>query len=118
MKYKRILYLLCLSLLLISGCQALPDATQTVEIAGEDIFFDVIDIEAVVGQDITIVYTNKGQLQHNFVLEVFDIETNVLAPGAQDTFTFNATTPGEFVYYCSVPGHETLMHGKLIINGN
>lgn len=99
--------------LLLSGCGS--SDTVNVVLAGEDIFFDVIDIDAQVGQTIEVQFTNTGTLEHNFVLPEFDIETPILKPGESTTFSFTAAEPGEYVYICSVPGHETLMHGKLVV---
>ncbi len=113
MKY---FWIACLvsTLFLLSACNS--QQSITVEIAGEDIFFDVIDIEATAGQPITILFENKGTLEHNLVFPAFEVQTDILQAGENTSFTFTASEPGEYIYICSVPGHETLMHGKLIVS--
>jgi azurin len=42
--------------------------------------------------------------------------TKMLGPGESDTIEFTApTTPGEYWYICTFPGHFALMKGKLIV---
>jgi azurin len=42
--------------------------------------------------------------------------TKTLGPKESDKVDFNApSTPGEYPFICTFPGHYTLMHGKLIV---
>jgi azurin len=42
--------------------------------------------------------------------------TKMLGPGESDTIEFDApTTPGEYWYVCTFPGHFALMKGKLVV---
>lgn len=42
--------------------------------------------------------------------------TKMLGPGESDSIEFTApTTPGEYWYICTFPGHFALMKGKLIV---
>jgi azurin len=42
--------------------------------------------------------------------------TKILGGGESDAITFTApTTPGEYPYLCSFPGHFSMMKGKLIV---
>ena len=42
--------------------------------------------------------------------------TKVLGPGESETVDFTApTTPGEYPYICTFPGHFATMRGKLIV---
>lgn len=42
--------------------------------------------------------------------------TKVLGPGESETIDFTApTTPGEYPYLCTFPGHFATMRGKLIV---
>ena len=42
--------------------------------------------------------------------------TKTLGPKETDKVVFNApTTPGEYPFICTFPGHYTLMHGKLVV---
>ncbi len=44
------------------------------------------------------------------------VHTSVVNPGQSDSITFNApTTPGEYPYMCTYPGHWALMKGLLVV---
>ncbi len=67
----------------------------------------------------TIQVVNTGALDHDFVVDEFGIE-EPLAPGAEAvTVTIPAdAAPGEYRFYCSIPGHaESGMVGTLIVEG-
>jgi len=80
-----------------------------------DISFDPKELTIPANTDVTITVTNKGVLQHDFVIDALGIKTKMLNGGDSDTVTINAAA-GEYDYYCSVPGHaEAGMVGKLIV---
>ena len=70
----------------------------------------------------TITLANKGAIMHNFSVDdhnnptVKDLGIKVdLNPGETKTVTINAP-PGDYYYYCDVPGHEQAgMHGTLTV---
>lgn len=54
---------------------------------------------------------------HNLVVDGYNISTNTVRGGSQDTIQFVANKAGQFAYYCSVAGHRDLgMTGILIVN--
>jgi plastocyanin/mono/diheme cytochrome c family protein len=67
----------------------------------------------------TIEVVNAGALDHDFTVDEFGI-AEPLAPGGEPvTITIPAdAAPGEYRFYCSIPGHaESGMVGTLIIEG-
>lgn len=65
----------------------------------------------------TITMTNAGQLEHDFTVDELGIKE--VTPSNGDTVTItipNDAQPGEFEFYCSVPGHkEAGMVGTLTV---
>jgi plastocyanin len=67
--------------------------------------------------DTTITLENTGQIEHNVVFEQLGEEPiAVAAPGESDDGQVSLE-PGEYVYYCSVPGHRSTMEGTLVVEG-
>ncbi len=58
---------------------------------------------------------NGEGAEHDIVIEFFGARSNrVVGKGASATVSFAAEKTGEFLYYCSVPGHrEAGMQGKI-----
>jgi uncharacterized cupredoxin-like copper-binding protein len=105
--------------------------------------FDNESLKARAGARIRLVFRNSDDMLHNFVLcspgkgqavgaaamilgidgaaknyvpDTGDVlfHTALTLPGASDTIYFNApTTPGDYDYICSFPGHAVLMKGVL-----
>ena len=68
--------------------------------------------ETIPAGEATIALDNIGALPHDVTIAgVLQVEA---AGGEQawDTFTLE---PGEYYYYCSVPGHEAQMNGTLVV---
>ncbi|MDQ2676097.1 MAG: cupredoxin domain-containing protein [Actinomycetota bacterium] len=82
-----------------------------------DLVFEPDALETEAGE-VTIDYTNPSEVPHNVAIEV---EGETVAQG--ETVTGGASGPasarleaGEFVFYCSVPGHrEAGMEGTLTV---
>lgn len=100
-------------------------------------------VEVKAGSKVKVVFTNNDDMLHNFVvvmpgtaLEVGELgmklglqgqqknyipvtpkllyHTNLLQPHSVETIYFIApTTPGEYTYVCTVPGHFYVMQGTL-----
>jgi len=111
-------FILTVSLLAsLAACAggASSDAPLNLILKAKDIAFDVTHFEAKQGQTINITYTNEGALEHNFVIEEFDVAANIL-PGETTTITFTANKTGAFKYHCTIPGHtEAGMVGEIIV---
>jgi nitrite reductase (NO-forming) len=86
-----------------------------VEVHTVDIKFEPDHFEIPADTDVEIKVTNKGNLQHDFVVEDTDYKTKLLNAGESETITVNLKA-GDYVYYCNVPGHrEAGMEGKLTV---
>jgi plastocyanin len=79
--------------------------------------FDTDQLDANAGK-VTIDFTNPAGLTHDVVLEQDSQElgrTDLISNGDQDSFTVTLQ-PGDYTYYCSVPGHrESGMEGTLTV---
>lgn len=107
---------------------ATPDATPgatpgaTPQAGGAEVTVEMVDIDfnpnefrIPANTDVTITCPNKGQLEHDFNIEDTEYGTELAGPGETVSVTVNLTA-GEYVYYCSVPGHrEAGMEGTLTV---
>jgi nitrite reductase (NO-forming) len=68
-----------------------------------------------VGDMITITIINGDPVAHDFRIDELNVHSDHLMDKDQEvTVTFTATTAGDFVYYCSLPGHrDSGMEGTL-----
>lgn len=108
-------------------------AEVTISIVLRDIAFseDVLTIEA--GRVIAVEIANSGSLRHDFTIE--RIPAEVSAAGQQQrgkfdvyvdvkrdesaTLLLRVTEPGEYTFFCSVPGHRGAgMVGTLVVSGS
>lgn len=115
--------------------------TKVLTLAATDIAYDIPVIEAKTGQLVRLTLNNDGLLEHDFSIvhlpligEVAGDETHTegeeghdmsgmeeepdvhvaAMPGESNTISFTPAEPGEYEYYCTVPGHrEAGMYGKL-----
>ena len=84
---------------------------------GGNLAFDQTSLEAPAGE-VSIVLTNDSPVPHNVAIEGngVDVEGEIFSGGGTKTTTATAT-PGEYVFYCSVPGHrEAGMEGTLTVS--
>lgn len=83
-------------------------------IDAEDISFSTDQLTVKPGD--TIEFTNKGQLEHDFVVDELGIE-ELLQSGESTTITIpDDAEPGDYEFYCSIAGHkEAGMVGTLTI---
>jgi uncharacterized cupredoxin-like copper-binding protein len=127
--------LMVLAAILLAGCQ--PAAVTEITVTASDIVYDVERIEIAANQPVRLVLENNGALEHDFVIseihangveehssghdthgeESVDADLHVsVAAGQSSTLDFTALEPGEYEYFCSVPGHkEAGMAGILIV---
>jgi plastocyanin len=83
---------------------------------GGDLSFDTQELEARAG-DVTIRMENPSTIPHNVSIEGsgVDEEGKTVEQGGTSTVSADVQ-PGEYVYYCSVPGHrEAGMEGTLTV---
>jgi plastocyanin len=95
-------------------------AAQTLQVSADPsgaLKFDTDQLDANAGE-VTIDFTNPAGLTHDVVLEQDSQElgrTDLISNGDQDSFTVTLQ-PGDYTYYCSVPGHrESGMEGTLTV---
>lgn len=77
------------------------------------------EIRVNVGDTVRITYINTLGT-HDWGIDEFNVRTQLISAGEQDTVEFVADQAGtfDFEYYCSVPGHrEAGMKGTLIVEG-
>jgi nitrite reductase (NO-forming) len=97
--------------------EAPASAAQTeFDVSMVDIAFEQTELVVPANSEITINLTNNGVAVHNMHIEELGVASPDLAGGESATFTFNSGAPGEYEYFCAVPGHrEAGMVGKLIV---
>jgi uncharacterized cupredoxin-like copper-binding protein len=128
-----------LTVVACSGGAETATGPQEVTLVATDIAFDQERIEVIAGQPVALNLRNDGVLEHDFSITHIPAEMpaddhaeddghdmghmeeqpelhTAAMPGASSTFTFTPTAPGEYTYFCSVPGHrEAGMDGTLVV---
>ena len=102
-----------------SGCGVIgatnPDVFLTVGTApGELAAFDPADLETTAEARVRLTFTNESTIDHNlvFVGPIVARTSDIVAPGASESFDFSAPAPGAYRFVCTV--HET-MTGTLTV---
>jgi nitrite reductase (NO-forming) len=74
-------------------------------------------LTAAEGQVVQLTLINGEGAQHDIVFPDQDAKSpRVTGKGASTTVAFRAGKPGDFVYYCSVPGHRAAgMEGQFVV---
>jgi nitrite reductase (NO-forming) len=74
-------------------------------------------LSAAEGQTVQIILINGEGAEHDIVFPDQDAKSpRVFGRGASTTIAFRAMRAGDFIYLCSVPGHELAgMRGQLIV---
>ncbi len=93
-----------------------PDALK-IELEASEFTYDLATIEIEAGQPVTIVLHNDGFLEHDITIEGFEnLGGAHTQPGEEAAFTVAIDQPGEYRYYCTIPGHlEAGMEGLLTV---
>ncbi|OFX29312.1 MAG: hypothetical protein A2Z07_08965 [Armatimonadetes bacterium RBG_16_67_12] len=88
---------------------------RTIDIAATDFAFKPSEITVKAGEAVNIRLVNQGTVVHDLMLPGFGI--HFLAPVGQSVTTgFRADRPGQYVFFCGIPGHrEAGMTGKVIV---
>ena len=86
-----------------------PPAIKTFAVEATDFAFAPNSFTAKVGDEVTFNVTNKGALEHNFV--VFDPSGNeigriTIAVGATATVKVKPAAAGAYAIDCDIPGHK------------
>jgi uncharacterized cupredoxin-like copper-binding protein len=127
-----------IGVVLLAACSSRPEPLD-VTLQGAEFKYEPATIEAQVGQEVTVVLSNVGTVEHDFViLEIpiaqaaeeagemaehdmgatgLDPDIHMAAmPGLNAHVTFTPTESGTYEFYCALPGHrEAGMVGTLIV---
>jgi plastocyanin len=99
-----------------------PSGASALNVTSPDdggLIFEPDGLEAEAG-NLTIAYSNPSPVPHSLAVE--DTEGNVLGEtevftGGEQEVTLDDLAPGEYVFFCTVPGHrEGGMQGDLTVN--
>jgi cytochrome c oxidase subunit 2 len=93
------------------------DGAREVEVTASSLRFDPDEITVTAGEDVAIVLTSSDLL-HDFTIDGLDVH---VAADVDETVEggLRADEPGEYTYYCTVPGHrEAGMEGTLIVEAS
>jgi uncharacterized cupredoxin-like copper-binding protein len=123
-----------------SAAQSAEPLTLTIK--ATDIAYDMTHIEGQAHRAIKLTLDNQGVLEHDFNIAAIPLSGDVTmsmpagamgdhdmghmadppdlhvaaSPGRQGMVEFIPSTPGEYTFYCTVPGHrEVGMEGVLVI---
>jgi len=130
MKFKTLLTINALLLvgLLLAACGGGSDSQNTFTITATDDFTYAPDrLTVKAGQEVTLTFNNEGPVEHSFNIlkgdeelehaleaaheeeelhEELLLEIHETEPGASETKTFTTPTePGDYTFFCSLPGH-------------
>lgn len=98
-----------------SSGTATQGATKEVMVTGSSFKFDPAEIKVKKGDTVKITFKNIGG-RHDFTLPDFNVKTNTLQSGQEETVQFVADKTGTFEYFCSVGNHREMgMKGNLIV---
>lgn len=97
------------------GMESETDGVVTFNVSGENFAFNPTEMRVKVGDTVKVTFTNASGT-HDWVLDEFDVRTQILEEGQSETVEFVATTAGTYEYYCSVGNHRAMgMVGNLIV---
>jgi choline dehydrogenase-like flavoprotein len=82
-----------------------PVAANEATVEMVDIDFNPNQFSIPANTDVTIHLPNLGAIIHNFNIDALDVHSGDVDPGTEATVTINAE-PGDYEYYCSIPGHR------------
>jgi plastocyanin len=88
---------------------------RTIEIEATDFAFRPAEIGMRAGEVVNLTVVNRGTTVHDLVVPAAGVWL-VVPVGRSVTTGFRADRPGEYEFYCSVPGHrEAGMTGKIVV---
>ncbi len=93
-----------------------PDA-PLMHVIGHEFGYSPNTFTVEAGHAFTIMLHNEGALEHDITIDGFEEMGGIhLIPGEDGMNTFMFDEPGEYTYYCTVPGHRDAgMTGTLIV---
>ena len=95
--------------------QAGSSQSSPFTVNGGNYYFKPNIIKVKQGDKVTIKFINDNGM-HNFIVDEFNVGTQMIKGGAEETISFVADKKGSFEYYCSVGQHrQNGMKGTLIV---
>jgi uncharacterized cupredoxin-like copper-binding protein len=104
----------------VAGGAAPPQgqAAPPPEVDMVDINFQPKEITIPANTPVEVKLDNKGAIPHNFNIDQLNVHSGDYQPGQTGSVTINAP-PGDYQYYCSIPGHkEAGMVGTLRVGSD
>lgn len=99
-----------------SSSAATATSGQNVEVALSDFKFTPSNLTVKQGDTVTVTLKNDGAVAHDFKIEAFGVESELVRPGQSATLTFTADKTGQFEIICTEPGHAASgMKGTLVV---
>mgnify|MGYP001595003334 CR=1 FL=1 len=125
-----------------SGCSSGDGDSKQIEVTARDFSFDPTTVTVVAGERYRVVFRNAGNTLHDWTVDGVPVrevvgqssgshDMTAMKPDPSDGRTrlhtaaeggktaevvFTPTLPGEYEYWCTVPGHRELgMRGKLVV---
>lgn len=90
-------------------------ATESITVDGGNYYFKPNKITVKKGDSVKITFVNDGGF-HDFVLDGYNVKTDIIGSGKSQTVTFTADKAGTFDFYCSVGNHKAMgMAGTLVV---
>lgn len=101
-----------------TGQGSAPDAVEDAEevsVEATEMAFEPASFEVTAGEPVNLTVTNTGQAFHDLTIDELDLQIDVDS-GQSATAGLEVDEPGEYSYYCSVPGHASAgMQGTLTV---
>jgi plastocyanin len=97
------------------GGPTIPGAEE-VSVKATEFAFEPDLIEVAAGVDFNLTLDNRGTVVHDLVIPEIDLHL-AAGPGDSATVGVPGLAPGEYKFFCSVPGHaEAGMGGVLVVS--
>lgn len=94
---------------------AMANNVKEFTVTGSSFKFEPSTLTVNKGDKVKVTFKNAGGM-HDFVIDEFNVKTNVIDTGKEETAEFTADKAGTFKYYCSVANHRAMgMEGTLTV---
>lgn len=89
-------------------------AIREFAVVGDEYSYSPSSITVSAGDKVKIIFSNKGNIRHNLVVEGLGASTASISPGQTETIEFTAPDSGTYTFFCSISGHRAAgMEGAL-----
>src|SRR6185503_13585435 len=125
--------------LLLNACGGSAQPGMEIVLDAADFIYSPASVKIPVGEPVMLTLRNTGAVEHDFVIEKIDANIDMVQdrgsdahhehgaeanydlhfsaqPGETSTIQLTVSEPGNYTFYCSVPGHkEAGMLGELFV---